>query len=191
EVVGRHDQFHATYVNRPVAEVGAAAREGGKGDLSGVKVGVSKQFERDGWQLVVLDADRAAVGLLVAQGAETVEVGCLHIADALAAYYLIMPCEVSSNLARFDCMRYGLRSGDDGSHSADGVMSISRAEGFGPEVKRRIMLGTFALSVGYYDAYYLQAQRVRTLIAEDFARAFEHVDVLVSPTTPTTAFKLG
>ena len=133
----------------------------------------------------------AAVDQLREQGAEIVEVDCPHFDDALAAYYLIMPCEVSSNLARFDGMRYGLRAGDDGSHSAEQVMSQSRAEGFGPEVKRRIMLGTYALSVGYYDAYYLQAQRVRTLIAQDFARAFEQVDVLVSPTTPTTAFKLG
>lgn len=191
EVIAGHDEFDATSVNRPVADVVAAAREGAKGDLSGVKVGLIKQFERDGWQPGVMEAYRAAVEQLVAQGAETVEVDCPHFDDALAAYYLIMPCEVSSNLARFDGMRYGLRSGDDGSHSADDVMSISRAEGFGPEVKRRIMLGTYALSVGYYDAYYLQAQRVRTLIAEDFARAFEHVDVLVSPTTPTTAFKLG
>ena len=191
EVIAGHDEFAATSVNRPVADVVAAAREGAKGDLSGVKVGLIKQFERDGWQPGVMEAYRAAVDQLVAQGAETVEVDCPHFDDALAAYYLIMPCEVSSNLARFDGMRYGLRSGDDGSHSADDVMSISRAEGFGPEVKRRIMLGTYALSVGYYDAYYLQAQRVRTLIAEDFARAFEHVDVLVSPTTPTTAFKLG
>ena len=191
EVIAGHDEFDATSVNRPVADVVAAAREGAKGDLSGVKVGLIKQFERDGWQPGVMEAYRAAVDQLVAQGAETVEVDCPHFDDALAAYYLIMPCEVSSNLARFDGMRYGLRSGDDCSHSADDVMSISRAEGFGPEVKRRIMLGTYALSVGYYDAYYLQAQRVRTLIAEDFARAFEHVDVLVSPTTPTTAFKLG
>ena len=191
EVIAGHDELDATSVNRPVADVVAAAREGAKGDLSGVKVGLIKQFERDGWQPGVMEAYRAAVDQLVAQGAETVEVDCPHFDDALAAYYLIMPCEVSSNLARFDGMRYGLRSGDDGSHSADDVMSISRAEGFGPEVKRRIMLGTYALSVGYYDAYYLQAQRVRTLIAEDFARAFEHVDVLVSPTTPTTAFKLG
>ena len=191
EVIAGHDEFDATSVNRPVADVVAAAREGAKGDLSGVKVGLIKHFERDGWQPGVMEAYRAAVDQLVAQGAETVEVDCPHFDDALAAYYLIMPCEVSSNLARFDGMRYGLRSGDDGSHSADDVMSISRAEGFGPEVKRRIMLGTYALSVGYYDAYYLQAQRVRTLIAEDFARAFEHVDVLVSPTTPTTAFKLG
>ena len=191
EIIAGHDEFDATSVNRPVAPVVAAAREGAKGDLTGVKVGLIKQFERDGWQPGVMEAYRAAVDQLVAQGAETVEVDCPHFDDALAAYYLIMPCEVSSNLARFDGMRYGSRVGDDGSHSADEVMSLTRAEGFGPEVKRRIMLGTYALSVGYYDAYYLQAQRVRTLISEDFARAFEKVDVLVSPTTPTTAFKLG
>lgn len=191
EVIAGHDAFDATSVDRPVAPVVAAAREGAKGDLSGVRVGLIKQFERDGWQEGVMENYHAAVDQLREQGAEIVEVDCPHFDDALAAYYLIMPCEVSSNLARFDGMRYGLRAGDDGSHSAEQVMSQSRAEGFGPEVKRRIMLGTYALSVGYYDAYYLQAQRVRTLIAQDFARAFEQVDVLVSPTTPTTAFKLG
>ena len=191
EVIAGHDAFDATSVDKPVAPVVAAAREGAKGDLSGVKVGLIKQFERDGWQEGVMENYHAAVEQLREQGAEIVEVDCPHFDDALAAYYLIMPCEVSSNLARFDGMRYGLRAGDDGSHSAEQVMSQSRAEGFGPEVKRRIMLGTYALSVGYYDAYYLQAQRVRTLIAQDFARAFEQVDVIVSPTTPTTAFKLG
>ncbi|NYI55273.1 Asp-tRNA(Asn)/Glu-tRNA(Gln) amidotransferase subunit GatA [Corynebacterium tuberculostearicum] len=191
EVIAGHDAFDATSVDKPVAPVVAAAREGANGDLSGVKVGLIKQFERDGWQEGVMENYHAAVEQLREQGAEIIEVDCPHFDDALAAYYLIMPCEVSSNLARFDGMRYGLRAGDDGSHSAEQVMSQSRAEGFGPEVKRRIMLGTYALSVGYYDAYYLQAQRVRTLIAQDFARAFEQVDVLVSPTTPTTAFKLG
>ena len=191
EVIAGHDAFDATSVDKPVAPVIAAAREGVQGDLSGVKVGLIKQFERDGWQEGVMENYHAAVDQLREQGAEIIEVDCPHFDDALAAYYLIMPCEVSSNLARFDGMRYGLRAGDDGSHSAEQVMSQSRAEGFGPEVKRRIMLGTYALSVGYYDAYYLQAQRVRTLIAQDFARAFEQVDVLVSPTTPTTAFKLG
>lgn len=191
EVIAGHDEFDGTSVDKPVADVVAAAREGASGDLTGVKVGLIKQFERDGWQPGVMEAYHAAVEQLVAQGAQTVEVDCPHFDDALAAYYLILPCEVSSNLARFDGMRYGLRAGDDGTRSADDVMSITRAEGFGPEVKRRIMLGTYALSVGYYDAYYLQAQRVRTLIARDFARAFEQVDVLVSPTTPTTAFKLG
>ncbi|QNE89425.1 Asp-tRNA(Asn)/Glu-tRNA(Gln) amidotransferase subunit GatA [Corynebacterium incognita] len=191
DVIAGHDPFDATSVDRPVADVVAAAREGANGDLTGVKIGLIKQFERDGWQAGVMEAYHKAVDQMEAQGAETVEVDCPHFDDALAAYYLIMPCEVSSNLARFDGMRYGLRAGDNGSHSADEVMALSRAEGFGPEVKRRIMLGAYALSVGYYDAYYLQAQRVRTLIAQDFAKAFEQVDVLVSPTTPTTAFKLG
>ncbi|MFV8395249.1 Asp-tRNA(Asn)/Glu-tRNA(Gln) amidotransferase subunit GatA [Corynebacterium hindlerae] len=191
EVIAGHDKFDATSVDRPVAPVVAAAREGAKGDLKGVRVGVVKQFDREGWQPGVLEAFHAAVAQLKEQGAEVVEVDCPHFDDALAAYYLILPCEVSSNLARFDGMRYGLRVGDDGTRSADEVMALSRAEGFGPEVKRRIILGTYALSVGYYDAYYLQAQRVRTLIAEDFAKAYEQCDVLVAPTTPTTAFKLG
>ncbi|AKE41005.1 aspartyl/glutamyl-tRNA(Asn/Gln) amidotransferase subunit A [Corynebacterium kutscheri] len=191
EVIAGFDKYDATSVNRPVAPVVAAAREGGHGDLKGVKIGVVKQFDREGYQQGVLDQFHAAVAQLVAQGAEIVEVDCPHFDDALAAYYLILPCEVSSNLARFDGMRYGLRVGDDGTHSAEEVMALTRAAGFGPEVKRRIILGTYALSVGYYDAYYLQAQRIRTLIAQDFAKAYESVDVLISPTTPTTAFKLG
>ncbi|APT84588.1 Asp-tRNA(Asn)/Glu-tRNA(Gln) amidotransferase subunit GatA [Corynebacterium aquilae] len=191
EVIAGHDRFDATSVDRPVAPVVAAAREGANGDLKGVKVGVVKQFDREGYQPGVLEQFHAAVEQLTAQGAEVVEVDCPHFDDALAAYYLILPCEVSSNLARFDGMRYGMRVGDDGTRSAEEVMALTRAEGFGPEVKRRIILGTYALSVGYYDAYYLQAQRVRTLIAQDFAKAYEKCDVLVSPTTPTTAFKLG
>jgi aspartyl-tRNA(Asn)/glutamyl-tRNA(Gln) amidotransferase subunit A len=133
----------------------------------------------------------AAVEQLTALGAEVSEVDCPHFDDALAAYYLILPSEVSSNLARFDAMRYGLRVGDDGTHSAEEVMALTRAAGFGPEVKRRIMIGTYALSAGYYDAYYNQAQKVRTLIARDLEQAYREVDVLVSPATPTTAFKLG
>ncbi|MDO5511870.1 Asp-tRNA(Asn)/Glu-tRNA(Gln) amidotransferase subunit GatA [Corynebacterium sp.] len=192
EIIAGHDVFDATTVDRPVADVVAAAREGARGDLSGVKVGVVKQLNRDeGFQSGVLASYRAALKQLEEQGAEIIEVDCPRFDDALAAYYLIMPCEVSSNLARLDGMRYGLRVGDDGTHSAEEVMALTRAAGFGPEVKRRIILGTYALSVGYFDAYYLQAQRVRTLIAEDFARAYEKVDVLVTPTTPTTAFKLG
>jgi aspartyl-tRNA(Asn)/glutamyl-tRNA(Gln) amidotransferase subunit A len=110
---------------------------------------------------------------------------------ALATYYLILPAEASSNLARFDAMRYGLRVTPDGDPSAEDVMRATREAGFGDEVKRRIILGTYALSSGYYDAYYGQAQKVRTLIARDFEAAFEQADVLVSPTAPTTAFKLG
>lgn len=191
EVIAGYDPFDATSVNKPVAPVVAAAREGANGDLKGARVGVVKQFDREGYQPGVLEQFHKAVDQLTSQGAEVVEVDCPHFDDALAAYYLILPCEVSSNLARFDGMRYGQRVGDDGTRSAEEVMAMTRAAGFGPEVKRRIILGTYALSVGYYDAYYLQAQRVRTLIAQDFAAAYEKCDVLVSPTTPTTAFKLG
>jgi len=129
--------------------------------------------------------------LLTEAGAEIVEVSCPSFTAALAAYYLIMPSEASSNLAKFDAMRYGLRVGDDGTNSAETVMSLTREAGFGDEVKRRIILGTYALSSGYYDAYYGKAQQVRTLITRDFEAAFEQVDVLVSPTTPTTAFPIG
>lgn len=191
EVIAGHDRFDATSVDRPVAPVVAAAKQGATGDVSGVRVGVVKQFDREGWQPGVMEQYHRALDQLKEQGAQIIEVDCPHFDDALAAYYLILPCEVSSNLARFDGMRYGLRVGDDGTHSSEEVMALSRAAGFGPEVKRRIILGTYALSVGYYDAYYLQAQRVRTLIAQDFAAAFEQVDVLATPTTPTTAFKLG
>ena len=192
EVIAGHDPMDATSVDRAVPDVVAAAHQGANGDLKGVKVGVVAQLNGgEGFQPGVVESYRAALKQLEGQGAELIEVDCPRFADALNAYYLIMPCEVSSNLARFDGMRYGHRGGDDGRHSAAEVMAISRAEGFGPEVKRRIMLGTYALSVGYYDAYYLQAQRVRTLVARDFARAYEQVDVLATPTTPTTAFKLG
>ncbi len=191
EIIAGHDRFDATSVDRPVAPVVEAARQGARGDLTRMRVGVVKQFDREGYQPGVLEQFHKAVDQLQQQGAEIVEVDCPHFDDALAAYYLILPCEVSSNLARFDGMRYGLRVGDDGRHSAEEVMALTRTAGFGPEVKRRIILGTYALSVGYYDAYYLQAQRVRTLIAQDFAKAYEQCDVLVSPTTPTTAFKLG
>lgn len=191
EVIAGHDPLDATSVRRDVPDVVGAARAGAQGDLSGMKIGVVKQFDREGYQPGVLEQFHQAVAQLTEQGAEIVEVDCPHFDEALAAYYLILPCEVSSNLARFDGMRYGLRVDDDGTHSAEEVMALTRAAGFGPEVKRRIILGTYALSVGYYDAYYLQAQRVRTLISQDFQQAFEKVDALISPTTPTTAFKLG
>jgi len=129
-----------------------------------------------------------AVELLEALGAKVTEVSCPHFKYALPAYYLIAPSEASSNLARFDGMRYGLRVGGG---SAEDVMAASRAAGFGAEVKRRITLGTYALSSGYYDAYYGKAQQVRTLIIRDFEAAFAQVDVLISPPTPTTAFDIG
>jgi aspartyl-tRNA(Asn)/glutamyl-tRNA(Gln) amidotransferase subunit A len=132
-----------------------------------------------------------AVGILTDLGAEVVEVSCPHFEYALAAYYLILPSEASSNLARFDGMRYGLRAGDNDARSVEEVMAITREAGFGAEAKRRIMIGTYALSSGYYDAYYGSAQKVRTLITRDFEAAFAKVDVLVSPTAPTTAFRIG
>ncbi|GAA4886739.1 Asp-tRNA(Asn)/Glu-tRNA(Gln) amidotransferase subunit GatA [Saccharopolyspora cebuensis] len=191
EVMAGSDPMDSTSIDAPVPPVVAAARDGAAGDLAGVRVGVVREFSGEGYQPGVQRAFDAAVQQLTALGAEVVEVSCPHFDYALGAYYLIAPSECSSNLARFDAMRYGLRIGDDGSRSAEEVMSLTRESGFGPEVKRRIMLGTYALSSGYYDAYYGQAQKVRTLITRDFGAAFEQVDVLVSPTTPTTAFPIG
>lgn len=191
EVIAGHDEFDATSVDRPVSPVVAAAREGASGDLTGVKVGRVKQFGGEGTQDGVAEAVDKAIAQLESQGAEIVEVDCPNFAHVMGAYYIIQTSEVSSNLARFDGMRYGQRAGDDGTHSAEDVMALSRGEGFGDEVKRRVILGTYALSVGYYDAYYLQAQRIRTLVAQDFANAFEQVDIIAGPATPTTAFKLG
>jgi aspartyl-tRNA(Asn)/glutamyl-tRNA(Gln) amidotransferase subunit A len=192
EVMAGHDPCDSTSIAAPVAPVVAAAREGAaSGSLAGVRVGVVRELGGDGYQAGVLAAFEAAVETLRGLGAEIVEVSCPHFEYALAAYYLIAPSECSSNLARFDAMRYGLRVGDDGVNSLEDVMSLTREAGFGAEVKRRIMIGTYALSSGYYDAYYGQAQKVRTLIARDFAAAFEKADVLVSPTSPFVAFGLG
>ena len=191
EVIAGHDPKDSTSVEAAVPDVVAAARAGTDGDLRGVKVGVVKQLRGEGYQAGVLSSFNAAVDQLTALGAEVSEVDCPHFDYSLPAYYLILPSEVSSNLARFDAMRYGLRVGDDGTHSAEEVMALTRAAGFGPEVKRRIMIGTYALSAGYYDAYYNQAQKVRTLIARDLDEAYKKVDVLISPATPTTAFPLG
>ncbi|WP_367136160.1 Asp-tRNA(Asn)/Glu-tRNA(Gln) amidotransferase subunit GatA [Saccharothrix sp. HUAS TT1] len=191
EVIGGYDPMDSTSIDAPVPPVVAAAREGASGDLSGVRVGVVAQFSGDGYQPGVLRSFEAAVAQLKQLGAEVVEVSCPSFDYALPAYYLIAPSEASSNLARFDAMRYGIRVGDDSTRSAEEVMSLTREAGFGAEVKRRIMIGTYALSSGYYDAYYGSAQKVRTLISRDFDAAFATVDVLVSPTTPTTAFRIG
>ncbi|MBA2770285.1 MAG: Asp-tRNA(Asn)/Glu-tRNA(Gln) amidotransferase subunit GatA [Sporichthyaceae bacterium] len=187
-VIAGHDPLDSTSVDAPVADVVAAARQA---DVAGVRVGVVKQLGGEGYQPGVEQRFREAVSILEELGASVVEVDCPAFDYALPAYYLILPSECSSNLARFDAMRYGLRAGDDGGGSAEDVMAVSRDAGFGPEAKRRIMLGTYALSSGYYDAYYGQAQKVRTLIVRDFAAAFERADVLVSPTAPTTAFRIG
>jgi aspartyl-tRNA(Asn)/glutamyl-tRNA(Gln) amidotransferase subunit A len=190
EVIGGHDPLDSTSIDAPVPSVVEAAR---RADITGLRVGVVRELGGEGYQPGVRARFEEAVALLVGAGAEVVEVSCPSFDHALAAYYLIMPSEASSNLAKFDAMRYGLRVQPEGvtSPTAEQVMAASRDAGFGDEVKRRIILGTYALSSGYYEAYYGQAQKVRTLIARDFAAAFEQVDVLVSPTAPTTAFRLG
>ncbi|HYS34786.1 MAG TPA: Asp-tRNA(Asn)/Glu-tRNA(Gln) amidotransferase subunit GatA [Pseudonocardiaceae bacterium] len=192
EVIAGHDPCDSTSIDRPVPPVVAAAQAGAGGDLRGVRIGVVTDLSGgDGYQAGVIASFERAVATLRELGAEVVEVSCPHFRYALPAYYLIAPSECSSNLARFDAMRYGLRVGENTATSAEEVMSLTREAGFGAEVKRRIMIGTYALSSGYYDAYYGQAQKVRTLIKRDFEQAFGSLDVLVSPTTPTTAFRLG
>jgi aspartyl-tRNA(Asn)/glutamyl-tRNA(Gln) amidotransferase subunit A len=193
EIIGGHDPLDSTSIDQPVPALVEAARLGASGDLTGMRIGVVTELSGEGYQQGVRQRFDEAVQQLVSAGAEVVEVSCPSFVHALATYYLIMPSEASSNLARFDAMRYGLRVLPDGvdNPSAEDVMRASRDVGFGDEVKRRIILGTYALSSGYYDAYYGQAQKVRTLISRDFAAAFSQVDVLVSPTAPTTAFRIG
>ena len=195
DVIGGHDLRDSTSIKQEWPSFTEAARQGATGDLTGVTVGVITELsagsEQSGWQAGVMNRFNESVELLVKAGAEVVEVSCPSFVHALAAYYLILPAEASSNLAKFDAMRFGLRVTPDGDPSAEDVMRATRDAGFGDEVKRRIILGTYALSSGYYDAYYGQAQKVRTLISRDFAAAFEKVDVLASPTAPTTAFRLG
>ncbi len=188
EAIAGHDAKDATSINAPVPQVVAAAQSG---DVKGMKIGVVKELNGDGYQPGVRTRFEESLELLAKAGAEIVEVSCPNFEYALAAYYLIAPSECSSNLARFDAMRYGLRVGDVNGASAEEVMNLTREVGFGREVKRRIILGTYALSSGYYDAYYGSAQKVRTLITQDFTAAFAKADVLVSPTCPTTAFKIG
>ena len=190
EVIGGHDPMDSTSIDAPVPPVVEAAR---RGDVSGLRIGVVKELGGEGFQSGVQARFEEAVELLVGAGAKVVEVSCPSFVKALATYYLVLPSEVSSNLARFDAMRYGLRVApeDVDDPSAEQVMAASRDAGFGDEVKRRIILGTYALSSGYYDAYYGSAQKVRALVARDFEAAFEQADVLVSPTAPTTAFKMG
>jgi aspartyl-tRNA(Asn)/glutamyl-tRNA(Gln) amidotransferase subunit A len=191
ELIGGHDPLDSTSIDQPVGDLVAAVRAGESGDLSGLRVGVVKELGGEGYQPGVLARFQESVDLMVGAGAEVVEVSCPSFVHALATYYLILPAEASSNLAKFDAMRYGLRVVPEGSPSAEEVMRATRDAGFGDEVKRRIILGTYALSSGYYDAYYGQAQKVRTLITRDFDAAFAQADVLVSPTAPTTAFRLG
>ncbi len=186
--IAGHDPRDSTSINAPAPDVVAAAQ---RADVRGLRIGLVRELGGDGYQAGVRTRFDEAVTILTDLGAEVVEVQCPSFEFALGAYYLILPSEASSNLARFDGMRYGLRVGDDGSRTVEQVMAATREAGFGAEVKRRIMLGTYALSSGYYDAYYGQAQKVRTLISRDFAAAFDKADVLISPTAPTTAFKIG
>ncbi|TFB58672.1 Asp-tRNA(Asn)/Glu-tRNA(Gln) amidotransferase subunit GatA [Cryobacterium sp. TMT1-62] len=193
DVIGGHDPLDSTSLTDTWPSMAAAARAGlADGALTGVRVGVIKELSGDGFQAGVAQRFTETLTLLSAAGAEIVEISAPSFEYAIAAYYLILPAEASSNLARFDSVRFGIRvNPEDGPLTSERVMAATRDAGFGPEVKRRIILGTYALSAGYYDAYYGSAQKVRTLIQRDFDAAFSKVDVLVSPSAPTTAFKFG
>ncbi len=185
ESVAGWDRFDATSIDAPVPNFGGSLDTG----VAGLKIGIVKELMGDGIDPQIQAATRATADKLADAGAEIVEVSMPSTEYALSAYYLIAPAECSANLARLDGVRYGHRSSIEG--TTEEMMGHSRAEGFGPEVTRRILLGTYALSAGYYDAFYGQAQKVRTLVRRDFATAYDQVDVLISPTTPTTAFKVG
>ncbi|GAB4099149.1 Asp-tRNA(Asn)/Glu-tRNA(Gln) amidotransferase subunit GatA [Sinomonas halotolerans] len=192
ELVGGHDPFDSTSLADPFDTLVAAAKSGAGSGLEGLRIGVVQELGGEGYQAGVENRFHEALELLKGAGAQIVEVSCPNFKYALGAYYLIMPSEVSSNLAKFDGVRYGLRVlPQDGPMTIERVMAATRAAGFGDEAKRRIILGTYALSAGYYDAYYGSAQKVRTLIQRDFDAAFAQADVLISPTAPTTAFRLG
>lgn len=182
--IAGHDPCDGTAMDLPVPDYEAALT----GDVEGLRVGVPQEYFIEGIQPEVEAAVRAAVDKLAGLGAEVEEVSLPHTDYALPVYYLIAPAEASANLARYDGVRYGLREERE---SLEGMYRATRGQGFGSEVKRRIMLGAYALSAGYYDAYYLKAQKVRTLIKGDFDAAFEEVDVIIGPTSPTTAFRIG
>ena len=184
EAIAGHDAQDSTSLDVPVPNYSAALT----GDVQGARIGVPKEYFTEGMQPEVETAVRAAVDRLADRGAEVVEVSLPHTEYAVPVYYLIAPAEASANLARYDGVRYTMRADDGGLNE---MYRATRGQGFGAEVKRRIMLGTYALSAGYYDAYYLKAQKVRTLIKADFDAAFEQVDVIVAPTSPTTAFRIG
>ncbi|MBF6613321.1 MAG: Asp-tRNA(Asn)/Glu-tRNA(Gln) amidotransferase subunit GatA [Chloroflexi bacterium] len=191
EAIAGEDELDSTSQPLAVPPYAALLAELEKrgGSLDGVKVGIPAEFWGKGLQREVSDAVRAAIDELRHLGAELHEVTLPHTEFSLATYYIIAPAEASSNLARYDGMKYGYRDPEPG-NSIESMLA-TRDYGFGPEVKRRIMLGTYALSAGYYDAYYKKAQQVRTLIARDYEQVFEKVDVIVGPTTPTVAFQLG
>ena len=196
EVIAGHDPMDSTSLNEPVGAYADAARAGANPtSLKGLRVGVIKELgggSGEGFQDRVIGSFTDSLRLLEEAGAEIVEVSLPSVREAISAYYLIMSSEVSSNLAKYDGVRYGLRVvPEDGPVTIERVMAATREAGFGDETKRRIILGTYALSAGNYDAYYGAALRVRTLIQRDYAAAFEKCDVLVSPTSPSTAFRLG
>jgi aspartyl-tRNA(Asn)/glutamyl-tRNA(Gln) amidotransferase subunit A len=184
-VIAGPDKCDSTSLDEQVPDFTAALEKG----VKGLKLGLPKEYFIEGLDPEVEKAVRAAVANLESQGAELIEISLPHTEFALSTYYIIAPAEASANLARFDGVRYGFRA-----QETKGLLDHygkTREEGFGPEVKRRIILGTYVLSSGYYDAYYLRAQKIRTLIRQDFATAFEKVDAIVCPTSPTPAFKLG
>ncbi|MFA9276773.1 MAG: Asp-tRNA(Asn)/Glu-tRNA(Gln) amidotransferase subunit GatA [Rhodoluna sp.] len=188
DVIKGHDVHDSTSLRDEWPSFEEAAKNA---NVKGLKIGVIEQLDGEGFQPGVLARFHESLELLKANGAEIVNVSLPSLEHAVAAYYLILPAEASSNLAKFDSVRFGLRVQPEGGGTVEQVMSATREAGFGAEVKRRIILGTYALSAGYYDAYYGSAQKVRTLVQRDFADAFSKVDVLASPTAPTTAWKLG
>jgi len=188
DVIAGYDPHDSTSLPESLGSMADAVKTA---DFKGLKVGVVKQLSSDGFQAGVKNCFDDTIAKLTAEGVEVVEVDCPSFEYSVAAYYLILPAEASSNLARFDSVRFGLRVAPEGNPTIERVMAATREAGFGPEVKRRIILGTYALSSGYYDAYYGSAQKVRTLIQQDLDKAFSQVDVLLTPTAPTTAFKIG
>jgi aspartyl-tRNA(Asn)/glutamyl-tRNA(Gln) amidotransferase subunit A len=184
QVISGHDPNDSTSVDREVPDYGASL---GK-DINGLRVGLPKEYFGNGLDPDVRQTINEAARDLTALGAQTMEVSLPHTEHGVAVYYIIAPAEASSNLARFDGVRYGLRAQED--YDLIGMLSKTRAEGFGPEVIRRIMLGTFALSEGYYDAYYKKASQVRTLLIRDFREAFKTCDILLTPVAPTPAFRI-
>ena len=185
EAIMGHDPLDSTSVPNAPVDWSQPVDKG----VRGLRVGVPREYFADGMQPAVVQVVKDAIKALECLGAEFSEISLPHTRYALPTYYIIAPAEASSNLARFDGVRYGLRA--EGATNQEELISLSRSQGFGPEVKRRIMLGTYALSSGYYDAYYGKAQKVRTLIRQDFDNAFNKVDIIISPTSPSTAFKIG
>ncbi len=182
--IAGHDPMDSTSVSEPPPDFRAALRT----DLTGVRVGIAREYTVSGMEAGVTSSVSAAIAQLEALGAELVDVSLPHTEYALATYYITAPAEASANLSRFDGVKYGLRVD---APSLQDTYRQTRGDGFGSEVKRRIMLGTYALSSGYYDAYYVKAQKVRTLIKQDFDEAFKRVDVIAGPTSPTVAFGVG